>query len=219
MHEIQKKLLNLAQESNLGHMKLREIGVLVGVKSPQQVKHHLNELLKKGLIKVDKSRKLIQRVQQGQMEGLLDTAHLVSIPVFGSANAGPAEIFADQHVEGFLRVSSSLLDSEAMAHKLFAIKVKGPSMNKTNVDNKTIDDGDYIIVDSDDRDPRDGSVVLSVIDSMANVKRLRIDNENHQIMLVSESTQDIPPIVIHEDDDYQINGRVVQVIKKVKENI
>jgi len=216
MHEIQKKLLNLAQEKNLGQMKLREIGALIGVASPQQVKHHLSQLVKNGLIKVDKSNSLIQRVRQGHSIGLLDNAHLVSIPIFGSANAGPAEIFADQNVEGFLRVSSTLLDSWTMDHKLFAVKVKGPSMNKTNINGKTIDDGDYIIIDSDDREPRNDTVVLSLIDSMANVKRLRIDNENHQIMLLSESTQDFPPIVIHEDDDYQINGRVIQVIKKVK---
>jgi len=213
MHEIQKKLLNLAQETNLGQITLREIGALVGISSPQQVKHHLDQLTKKGLLTVDKSNRLIQRVQKGQSDGLLNEAKLINIPVFGTANAGPAELFADQHVEGFLRVSSSLLDSKLLSHNLFAIKVKGPSMNRTNLNNKTIDDSDYIIVDGDDREPQDGSVVLSVIDGLANVKRLKIDSQNHQIMLVSESTQDFPPIVIHENDDYSINGRVVQVIK------
>lgn len=216
MHDIQKRLLNLAQEKNLGQLTLREIGGLINEKSPQKVKHHLNQLEKKGLIRVDRESGLIRKVTQEQISGFLKEAKLLSIPIFGSANAGPAEIFADQNVEGFLRVSSSLLDRDVINHKLFAIKIKGPSMNRTNVKGKNVEDGDYIIVDSDNRESKDNAVVLSVIDSMANVKRLRLDRENNQIVLMSESTQDFPPIVIHESDDYSINGRVVQVIKKFK---
>jgi len=221
MHEIQKKLLNLAQEKNLGQMTLREMGSFIGVDSPQQVKHHLNQLEKRGLIRIDKAKKVIKKTEQEQVGGLLGKARLLSIPIFGSANAGPAEIFADQNIEGFLRVSSTMLESEpaTLSHKLFALKVQGPSMNQTNVQGKTIEDGDYIIVDSDDREPRDNTVVLSLIDSMANVKRLHLDTANQQIILASESTQNFPPIVIHENDDYSINGRVIQVIKKLKRNV
>lgn len=43
-------------------------------------------------------------------------------------------------------------------------------MNKANVNGKTIEDGDYLIIDSDYRSPRNGDVVLSVIDDMANIK-------------------------------------------------
>lgn len=216
MHDIQKTLLNLAQEKNLGQMTLREIGELIDEKSPQKVKHHLSQLEKKGLIRVDRDNGLIRKVTQEQVSGFLKEAKLINVPIFGSANAGPAEIFADQNIEGFLRISSSLLDRDELNHNLFAIKVKGPSMNRTNVKGKTIEDGDYIIVDSDNREPEDNSVILSVIDSMANVKRLRLDRENNQIVLMSESTQDFPPIVIHDTDDYSINGKVVQVIKKFK---
>lgn len=216
MHEFQKKLLNLAQEKNLGQMTLREIGGLLGENSPQKVKHHLNQLEKRGLIRINRVKGLIQKTEQGQVSGLLKKAKLISIPIFGSANAGPAELFADQNIEGFLRVSSTMFKSEpaALKHKLFAIKVHGSSMNQTDVKGKTVEDGDYIIVDSDDREPKDNTVVLSVIDSMANVKRLYLDKENQQVVLKSESTQDFPPIILHESDDYSINGRVVQVIKK-----
>ncbi|MCX6713094.1 MAG: hypothetical protein NTY66_02725 [Candidatus Vogelbacteria bacterium] len=43
-HIIQKKLLALANEMNLGVMSLRKIGALVGAKSAQVVKHHLQQL-------------------------------------------------------------------------------------------------------------------------------------------------------------------------------
>jgi phage repressor protein C with HTH and peptisase S24 domain len=87
-------------------------------------------------------------------------------------------------------------------------------MNRSEVNGKRIEDGDYVIVDSDDRVPHDGDVILSVIDEMTNIKRFHRDRLNKQIALVSDSTHDFPPIYIHEDDDFFINGKVIQVIKK-----
>jgi len=87
-------------------------------------------------------------------------------------------------------------------------------MNRAEIDGKKIDDGDYVIIDSQNCEAKDGEVVLSVIDGMANIKKFSVDEENNQIVLVSESTQNFPPIYIHQDDDYMINGKVIQVIKK-----
>ena len=42
------------------------------------------------------------------------------------------------------------------------------------------------------------------------------DQVNNQIVLTSQSTQEIPPIFIHEDDSFMINGKVIQVVKKPK---
>ncbi len=89
-------------------------------------------------------------------------------------------------------------------------------MNKSNINGMSIEDGDYLIIDSDYRSPRNGDIVLSVIDDMANIKKYVFDEENNQIVLVSQSTKDIPPIYIHEDDSFMINGKVIQVIKKPK---
>jgi len=52
------------------------------------------------------------------------------------------------------------------------------------------------------------------IEDKANIKKFIIDRENKRIVLKSESTQNYLPIFIHEDDQYQISGRVVDVIKK-----
>jgi repressor LexA len=87
-------------------------------------------------------------------------------------------------------------------------------MNKAQIDGKKIGDGDYIIVDSEDREPKNGDVVLSVINGMANVKKFFRDRGNRQIVLVSESTHEFPPIYLHEKDDYILNGKVIQVVKK-----
>lgn len=213
MHRLQERLLKLAQEKNLGRYTLRDIGSYVGESSPQKIKHHLDQLEKRGLIRIDRTKGLIEKVSQRTQVGLLKKAKLLAIPVLGAANAGPARLFAEQNIEGFLRVSSSLVPGPT-TRRLFALKVDGPSMNRSTVGGKPIEDGDFVIVDTGIKQPKDGDVVLSVIDGMANIKKFRHDRANKQIVLMSESTHNFPPIHIHEDDDFTVNGKVVQVVKK-----
>ena len=65
MHEIQQKLLKLAREKNLGQYTLREIGSFIGERSPQKVKHHLQQLEKHGLITINKTKGIIEKTQSG----------------------------------------------------------------------------------------------------------------------------------------------------------
>ncbi len=218
MHIIQQKLLGLAEKKNLGRMTLREIGVFIGETSPQKVKHHLAQLEKKGFITVNKMEQTIEttRQQGATAKSGLRGASLLSIPILGAANAGPAMVFANANIEGYLRVSSSLLEQRRVGHRLFALKVDGPSMNMAVINGKKIDDGDYVIIDSEDREAMNDDIVLSVIEGMANIKKYYVDKENNQILLMSDSTHDFPAIHIHENDDFMINGKVVGVIKTPK---
>lgn len=214
MHPIQEKLLCIAKENKLGDMTLREMGALIGEKSPQKIKHHLNQLEIKGLIKIDKIKGIIEKTQPGWAKGLLDkTIRILSIPIVGTANCGPARLFAETNFEGFLKVSSKLI-GRSNANGIFAIKADGPSMNRADVNGKRIEDGDYLIIDSNDKDAHTGDIVLSIIDNMANIKRFVDDRENNQIILMSASTQNFAPIHIHPDDNYIINGKVIGVVKK-----
>ncbi len=216
MHTIQEMLLKLAGEKNLGQMTLREIGSFIGEKSPQKVKHHMAQLEKKGLLKIDKKKSEVKKTLQEWERGAESGARILSIPILGAVNAGPAQIYADTNIEGFLKVSSALLNPAPRdAQTYLALKVVGPSMNRAEIQGKRIDDGDYVIIDIADRyGYKDGDIVLSIIDGLANIKRFRHDKENGVVMLLSESTKDFPPIYIHENDNYMINGKVVQVIKK-----
>jgi len=216
MHTIQQKLLALAEQKNLGKYTLREIGGFIGETSPQKIKHHLQQLEKKGMIKIDKNKNIIERAGAGFKSGFLANGKLLAIPILGSANAGPAQIFADTNIEGYLRVSPSLIEDYRPRHRLFAVKVNGPSMNRAVINGKMIEDGDYAIIDSEDREAEDGDVVLSVIDGMANIKKYYVDKENNQILLMSDSTNDFPAIHIHESDDYMVNGKVIGVVKTPK---
>lgn len=213
MHKIQQELLRVAQEKNLGQYTLREIGSFIGETSPQKVKHHLLQLESKGLIRIDKSHGTIKKNSQEWQKSSMHQK-LLSIPILGAASAGPATMFAETNVEGYLKISSSLLSSPVKKeHRLFAIKVVGPSMNRAEIGGKRIENGDYVIVDVNERTPKNGDIVLSIIDGMANIKKFYFDKEYNQVVLMSQSTKDFPHIYIHPEDDFMINGKVVQVIK------
>lgn len=212
MHVIQEKLLKLSRDYDLMNMKLLEIGQLIEVDHPQKIKHHRDQLVKNGYL----SKK---SAIQEENRGLLGAADLISIPIMGSANAGPATIYADNLIRGYLRISSSLLKSSASLKDLFALEVVGNSMNQAQVNgNTTIDNGDYIIADKKTFNPKSGDYVVSLIDGMANIKKIIFDKPNHQIVLMSESVDNFPPIFIHMADsvDYVVQAKVVQVVKTPK---
>ena len=91
---------------------------------------------------------------------------------------------------------------------------KGNSLNKANINGKNIEDGDFVIIDSQATNPKNGDYIVSIIEEMANIKKYIWDAKNSQIILGSESTQNYNPIYVHEDDNIIINGKVIDVIKK-----
>lgn len=208
MHPLQERLLALIGEKNIGALPLREIGKLIGEELPQKVKHHLSQLETKRFIIIDKKNKKIRRISNQ----VKSTDFLVSIPIVGSANCGPATIYADQNIEGYLKISKRLASGKK---SVYALKAEGNSMNKANISGKNIEPGDYVIVDSEKISPQDGDYVVSVIDGMANIKKYLVDKKNYRIALVSESTQSHVPIFIHAEDDFRINGKVIDVVKKL----
>ena len=80
---------------------------------------------------------------------------------------------------------------------------------------KTIENRDYVIVDSHIRTPDNGEYVVCVVDNAVNIKRFYEDKENEHIVLVSEGAEDSQPIYIAYDDFdfYMILGMIVQVVK------
>ncbi len=211
MHTLQEKILKLTEKHDLSRMSLRSIGKLVGETSPQKIKHHIMQLEKNGLIQMDRLAKVIVKTRPG----LYAHSSLVAIPIFGTANCGPATAYAEQEAEGYLRVSGKLLSKKK---GVFAIKASGHSMNKAHINGECIEDGDYVLVDPTFTSLRNGDYVLSIIDGMANIKRYFKDTDNQRIILLSESSASVSPIFIHRDDmdTYLVNGKVIQVIKKPK---
>jgi SOS-response transcriptional repressor LexA len=218
MHPIQQKLLTLIEKSPLSGLTLREIGAKVGEpESPQKVKHHLDQLAAKGFIVIDKNNNTIEKMSHQNSKG-----NVISLPIMGSANCGEATFFADGHVEGYLQVTKKILGDLATRVKdLFVLQAVGQSMNRADVEGDTIENGDYVIVDKKVAAPQDGQYVVSIINGVANIKKIYLDKKKSQIILLSESSQDIPPIYVHQDDvdGYLIAGKIVKVMKTPDELI
>jgi repressor LexA len=218
MHPIQEKLLALSKSQNLAELSLRNMAEKIGMpdESPQKIKHHLLQLQKRGFFTIDRAKGVMARTESKPTwaKGLLDAkSRLFSIPVVGTANCGPATIFAEQNFQGFLRISSKLI-GRSKPVGLYAIKADGASMNRAEIKGKRIEDGDYIIVDKEDHDVRTGDVVLAIVDNKATVKKFIDDRANGQIVLMAESSFDYEPIYLHQDDDFTISGKAVGVIKR-----
>ena len=196
MHDIQKRILELSGRKDLEVMKLREIGEEIGVIHPQLVKHHLEQLRKKGLIFL-------------KMPG---STKFVNIPIFGSANCGEPTMLAEDNLEGYLKISESFLGKKI--DDLYSLKAVGLSMNKANIDGQAINDGDYVVVDKSQSAAQNGDYVVSIIEGAANIKRFHFDVNSNQVVLFSESSQDFPPIYIDATNNFVISGKVVKVFKK-----
>ncbi len=206
MHYIQQKILGVASNLNLKRDGLRQIGRLVGEIHPFKISYHLKKLQESGFIEINKKTGVIKRVKNEEpQKGLF-----LAIPVLGSANCGEANIFAEENLEGYIKVSRNIIKT---GDGFLAIRASGNSMNKANINGQNIENGDYVIVDTK-KQPETNNYVLAIIDNCANIKKMLLSSKNKIISLVSESTENHPVIFIHENDRFLINGVVKYVIKK-----
>jgi repressor LexA len=210
MNIIQTQLLNLiASNPEMGSFSLRKIAELLGAKGkPQIAKYHLQQLEKRGLIQMNLDEGVLKLVQKGYNHAT--KSPLFAIPIVGAANCGPAVTYADQKVDSYLKISSSLLPRNK--NRLFAIKADGDSMNRAKINGKSIETGDYVLVDREAK-YGDGDVVLAIIDGLATIKEFYPDKTHNRIILKANSDHEYMPIYIGEGDQFIINGKVVDVIK------
>ena len=215
MNKIQAILLNLSKHQDLGILSLRQIAKIVGVDNkPQIIKHHLLQLEKMGLIQLNLEKGVVNPTNRG-FNDISTKSPFYSLPIVGMANCGPATVFADERIEGYLKVSSKMLPHKKQ--DLYVLVADGPSMNLAEVrDGVTIESGDFVVVDSTYKKPKNGDIVVAVIDGMATIKRYKEDKQNERIVLEAESTEKFLPIFLHEGDDFVVSGKVVDVIKKSK---
>lgn len=171
------------------------------LKSTRSIFLYLNALEEKGLLKRG----------SGKGIGIFEktASNFFDVPILGSTSAGAPAMLAEQYVEGYLKVSKAI----TRGMEVFAVQVNGDSMNLVEVDGKKIEDGDFILIDPEYKDYKDGDKLLVVIDGLATVKIYkRLDEDS--IALNPKSTNSIhKPIILTPDDTFIINGRVIAVIK------
>ena len=212
MNAIQQQLLKLADTVDLGKVTYYKLSKDLQVDHPFKVKYALDQLVKKG--------HLLRNLQTGSISTpKSDTTSrgLINIPYYGEVNCGEALTFADNEIKSYLRLSPSVMGDSSLKG-VFALKAVGKSMNEASINGKPVYEGDYVIAKrAEAYSPKNGDYVISVIWGAANLKQFHRDSKNRQILLMSQSSDDLPPIVISEQDAdeigaYFVAARAIDVI-------
>ncbi|PIS22797.1 hypothetical protein COT50_00025 [candidate division WWE3 bacterium CG08_land_8_20_14_0_20_41_10] len=213
MHKTQVRLVKLIESTDISKFTLREIAKMLGVNHPQTIKYHLKRLEKLGVLVSNRLGKLttVQKSVLGK--------DFVSIPVINDIDYDIASFFTVENITGYLRVAKGVLEKRVLdsINSVFVVKATGNFMNRTDILGKNIEEGDYVLIDFKEQNPKDGDRVLSSTEGFSAIRRY-LKDETGQKVLITESTQDFPPIYLDESVAHVILGTVLQVIKKPKLN-
>jgi repressor LexA len=173
---------------------VREIDKAVGLASTSAVHHHLLKLEREGKLQKDATRSRALTIP-GSVGG-----RVVSAPIVG-------EIAAGEPIYAYEDKSESMSIPGEMAAKgrdTFVLRVRGKSMIEDH-----IDDGDYVIVQTQNT-ARDGDIVVALLeDSRATLKRFFREKDRIRLQPANGQMQ---PIYTR---DIQIQGKVIGVIRRL----
>lgn len=192
----------------------REIGQAAGLKSPSSVKHQLQALEDKGLIRMNANKgRAIELVEQQPFRPA-GSARIVSfspsdessesimashdIPLVGRIAAG-VPITAEQHVDDVMRLPERLTGTG----NLFMLEVHGDSMIDA-----AICDGDFVVV-REQHTAVNGDIVAALLGDEATVKTFR--NDNGHVWLIPHN----PAYSPIDGTNAEIMGKVVTVLRKI----
>lgn len=181
---------------------LDEIGIDTGITSRVGVLKHLVILEEKGYISRTGANRGITVIDNEFKKDF------TLIPILGYANAGKPLVNAVEEDLGNLEVDNKLIPNST---ELFAVIIKGDSMNERTVNGVEMKDGNFAIINKD-AVPDEGEVALAIIDGSATLKTLTYGHE--KIILQPESSNPVhQPIYVHDESDFLINGKVVSVFE------
>ena len=179
---------------------VREICKAVGLKSTSSVHMYLNRLAEKGELEKTNLKTRALKLTNISSEKPEDIDS-VSIPLVGNVAAG-APILAEQNIEDYFRISTSLLKKTNQSEATYMLKVKGDSMINVGIYN-----GDYVII-SKCQTAENGQIVVAMIDNEATVKTF-YKEKDHVRLQPENDTMD--PIIVK---DIQILGKVIGLFRK-----
>lgn len=131
----------------------------------------------------------------------------INIPLVGNVVAG-TPILATQNIEAYIPYESTKI--KVTLNDYFFLKALGDSMNKADINGRTIDNGDYVLVRKQNT-ANPGQIIVALIGDDATIKKLK-KKEGYIILQPISSNPTNKPIYIFED--FIIQGVVVDVIKK-----
>ncbi|MDB4946674.1 MAG: hypothetical protein JWP97_6208 [Labilithrix sp.] len=170
---------------------IREVMVSCGLKSPRGAELQLKALAKCGYLVHKPGTKLAYRPLVGGKQA--------TVPLLGSAPAGHPREQPEAYERG-VSLPWSFTDGS------FAVRVMGDSMRDAH-----ILDGDLVVVETE-RDPRNGDIVLAMVDGQQTIKRLRTDRSGWWLEPENPAYPTITPRV--EGD--RVVGCIGALVRKIR---
>jgi len=204
----QERVLNAITEFIARYGKsptIEELKNILEQKSKRWVVQYLESLEKKGFITRWRG---FRSIRLGNWVGF---QQMLSIPLLGYANAGRPLINAQEENMWVLPVSKNIIKGDEKDY--FMLKVEGTSMNKHKVNWKTIENGSYILINKRENNPNfknSKDAYLFIVNDSATLKIPK--KEWNNLYLLPNSRDDYhQPIVLSEDDNVSVWGKVVDV--------
>src|SRR6185369_8115840 len=190
---------------------IREIGEPCDLSSTSVVNYYLDQLEKSGHLERD--RKISRGMRLTGNNTPLGDMHRV--PILGVIQAGePIPVpsnadFGSFTSEDSVEIATSLMPAKEKGKELFALKVQGDSMIDAMVN-----DGDIVIL-KPSQDARNGDMVAVWL-SDRNETTLKYFYKEKDGYRLQPANPTMKPIMIKKNEQVEIEGKVVMVIRKME---
>lgn len=189
---------------------IREIGMHCDISSTSVVNYYLDQLEKNGHIERDR------KISRGmRLTGNTPLGDMLRVPVLGVIQAGePIPVpsnadFGSFTADDSVEIATSLMPAKEKGKELFALKVQGDSMIDAMVN-----DGDIVIL-KPSQDARNGDMVAVWL-SDRNETTLKYFYKEKDGYRLQPANPTMKPIMIKKNEQVEIKGKVVMVIRKME---
>ncbi len=206
--------LTVRQQEVLGYLQLyqrrcgtwpsfREIESHFGFRSTNAVMGHLRALERKGYISrvPGQARTFRINLDLGDEERPREAMEVMDIPIYGNIAAGYPDGVESSGEIGRLQIDAGSAGVRRTRH-CYALKVRGESMIDVG-----IFDGDIVVVDQ--RPPRDGDIVVALIDGESTLKRFM--NRPGSAAYLKAENRNYPEL--HPVSELSIQGVATSVVR------
>lgn len=193
----QKKILSIISDyknKNGTEPTLEEVRKTLAYSNTSSVQRHTDALKKKGYLRDVRGLEITSDAQK------------VQVPLVGNVACG-APLLAIENIEAYILVDKNTVRNTP--NDYFFLRAIGDSMNKTNIQGKTIEDGDYVLVKTQNS-AEYGNRVVALIGDEATIKKY-MPSDNSVVLHPESSNPANKPIIMLED--FAIQGVVVDVVK------
>ncbi len=185
---------------------IREIGEATGISSTSVVTYYLKQLEEMGLIRRG------QNVSRAILP-LQETVSFLQIPIVGRIFASepvpvPSSDFNYYDAESSVTIARSLLPAREQGAALFALEVQGDSMIDA-----MINDGDLVIMKKTEQANNGDMVAVWIKDENKTTLKYFYDEGKRIRLQPANPTMD--PIYVDKNDNIQVQGKVIMVIRKL----